>query len=1100
MKTSLKDSFNLVKDLDASIERLRIIDKGRTGAGAWFSSVLSASKGAVVMAVDTDNIVTLFSPGAENILGYKAKDLIGRKAPPLFVMGSFDGKGENSSPDYGEEDCLADFGLLVQILAGQSHKIHLLKADGGLALVELNISPVKGSDNRLVGYAAVGLCLDRPLPCEGSFDNLLNNLGVGVYRSTVDPTGRFLNVNPAFAHIFGFSEPIEIIGHNILSFYHSPEDRDAFLATLKKYGRVEDYVLKLRNRDGKLFYASCTASLECQGSLQWIDGALMDITSRCLTEKALEDSEERFRCLSENAPDIIYTLYNDGSFSYVNPAWKRILGHEPEEVAGRFFSDFSPPGQDRRFKKIFERIGREAETVHVNCTLRHKDGHDRILDLSGAPNLDSQGRLLGVVGMLKDITVREEALHLLRKSQANLARAQKMAGLATWELDLKTSTFQCSEGVFRIYGVEDPDRPFTTDDFLKSVHPKDRKKVKNILRNIAGFKEGISLEHRIIKPDGSQGVVSQVAELILDKNNEPLALAGAVQDITELKKSEQRIRLLARVVENTIEGIMVTDEKASIVLVNQAFTAITGYEPNEVVGAKPSILSSGRHPADYFQRMWDSLLSEGYWQGEIWNKRKDSHLYPAWLTVTAIKDHKDRVSHYVGVFHDITEVKRNERKIAYQAYHDALTGLPNRLLFYDRLQMAIAHANRKGLFLAVMFLDLDNFKDINDSLGHHVGDLLLKKVAERINRWVRGEDTVARLGGDEFIMLLLGNEKGVQAKKVAQRVLHSLAESFEIEENKLFINGSIGITIYPTDGKDPQTLLSNADLAMYQAKDQGRNTYRLFTREMNQKVMQRVSMEASLRQALEKGEFRVYYQPQVDLNTGSMVGAEALLRWEHPGKGLLGPDEFIPLAESSGLIVPIGEWVLAQACSQARSWHDQGFRGLLVSVNLSPRQFQQPNLVSQIRSILTQTGLDPSCLELEVTESVVMQNVEDAILTMSRLCKLGVRLSLDDFGRGYSSLYYLKRFPMHTLKIDRSFVRDITLDQAGAAIVNTIIDMSGNLSLKVVAEGVETKEQLQFLKINRCDQMQGFLFCRPIPQKELTTLMTEGKKLDLCVA
>jgi diguanylate cyclase (GGDEF)-like protein/PAS domain S-box-containing protein len=1087
----------LVKDLDASIERLRVVDNSGAGAEAWFSSVLSASKGVVIIAVDANNIITLFSPGAENILGYKAFELIGKKAPDFFVIGSFDHLAEDSNPDGGKKDSLSDFGILAQILAGQSHKIHLRKKDGGLALVELTISPVKGSDRNLAGYAAVGLCLEKPIPCESGFDNLLNNLGVGVYRSSADSKGRFLNVNPAFARMFGFSEPAGIMGHSIVSFYHSPQDREIFLATLKKYGRVEDYVLRLKTKDGVAFYASCTASLERQGSLQWIDGALMDITSRCLTEKALEDSEERFRCLSENVPDIIYTLNTDGSFSYVNPAWKKVLGHETEEVLGRHFSDFSKPGQADRFKKIFERISKEALTVHVNCTLRHKDGHDRILDLSGAPNLDSQGRLLGVVGMLKDITLREEALQLLQKSQADLARAQKMAGLATWELDLERETFQCSEGVFKIYGVKNPGRPFTTEDFLKSVHPGDRKKVEQVLKGLTELTDGISLEHRIIKPDGSEGVVSQVAELIQGPNNEPRALAGAVQDITELKKSEQRTRLLARVVENTIEGIMVTDEKASIVLVNQAFTAITGYEAKQVVGANPRILSSGRHPGDYYQRMWRSLLKEGYWQGEIWNKRKDATLYPAWLTITAVKDHKDRVSHYVGVFHDITEVKRNERKIAFQAYHDALTGLPNRLLFHDRLQMAIAHANRKGLHLAVMFLDLDNFKDINDSLGHHVGDLLLEKVARRISRWVRGEDTVARLGGDEFIMLLLGSEKGVQAEKVAQRILHSLAEPFYIKEHELFITGSIGITIYPTDGKDPQTLLSNADLAMYQAKDQGRSTYRLFTREMNQKVMQRVSMEAALRQALEKGEFRVYYQPQVDLETGAMVGAEALLRWKRPGMGILGPDEFIPLAESTGLIVPIGEWVLAQACFQARTWHDQGFKGLLVSVNLSPRQFQQPNLVSQIKSILKQTRLDPACLELEVTESVVMQNVDEAIQIMSRLCKLGVRLSLDDFGRGYSSLYYLKRFPMHTLKIDRSFVRDITLDQAGAAIVNTIIDMSGNLSLKVVAEGVETKEQLNFLRHNRCDQIQGFLFCRPIPQKDLTALMTEGKKLEL---
>ena len=813
-----------------------------------------------------------------------------------------------------------------------------------------------------------------------------------------------------------------------------------------------------------------------------------EVHERRRTELALRDSEQRFRSLSDNSPEIIYTLDKDGAFNYVNPAWERVLGHKPEEVAGKFFVDFVPEGDTKQYVRLFKRIRDGQETLRdVVGTLAHKDGSERIFSLSGAPNLDGSGRVIGMVGLLKDITKQQ----LL---QTQLERAQKMARLGNWELDLLSGRLSCSEEVFRIFGGERSDTPLTLDLFFRSVHREDIDFVKSCIEQASSEGLNINIEHRIFVPDRSERIVHQVAEPVFDRNMRPIKLIGAVQDITEIRRSEEQMRLLGRVFEKTIEGILVTDENGVIEMVNPAFTAITGYTEEEAVGARPNILSSGRQGAEFYQELWAQLLRNGFWQGEIWNRRKSGEAFPEWLTITAMQNQQGRVTHYVGVFHDITELKRSEEQITYQAYHDALTDLPNRLLFNDRLTMATAQARRKNQGLSLLFLDLDNFKNINDSLGHAVGDLLLQSVAKRLLRWVREEDSVARLGGDEFIILLSVDDPDY-AVHVAQRILDSLGEPFWVKGHELYISASIGITLCPQDGHDPETLVSNADLAMYQAKARGRNNYQFFTPALNAQVRHRIALEGNMRRALERDEFQVYYQPKVELETGRMVGFEALVRWERPEVGLVSPNDFIPVAEETGLIVELGKFVLEAACKQTRQWHDQGYSHLHVAVNLSPRQFQQKDLVDMVRRTLHDTGLPPQFLELEVTENVVMYSVEDAIQTLRELNELGVNLSLDDFGRGYSSLYYLKRFPIQTLKIDRSFVCDIIHNPDDAAIVNTIISMSRNLNLKVIAEGVETEQQLDFLKQHRCDQMQGFLFSRPVPAVEIDQYLNENRSL-----
>jgi diguanylate cyclase (GGDEF)-like protein/PAS domain S-box-containing protein len=448
----------------------------------------------------------------------------------------------------------------------------------------------------------------------------------------------------------------------------------------------------------------------------------------------------------------------------------------------------------------------------------------------------------------------------------------------------------------------------------------------------------------------------------------------------------------------------------------------------------------------------------------------------------------------LGTAFDITERKWAEDQIKDIAYHDALTGLPNRLLFNDRLSMALAQAHRHNQRLAVLFLDLDRFKVINDSLGHTLGDRLLQAVGERLVFSVREGDTVARLGGDEFTLLLPGAGRPLDLAKFAEKVLEALKQPFGLEGHELFVTASMGISLYPEDGIDPETLVKNADTAMYRAKDQGRDNYQLYTAAMNATALERLGMENALRKALIQGELEIYYQPLLDLASGTVYGVEALLRWRHPERGLILPAEFIPLAEITGLIVPMGPWILKTACAQAKKWQDAGHPQLCLSVNLSARQFQQPDLVELVTRVLDETGLPPRSLELEITESNAMQNAETTTQTLRALKALGVRLSIDDFGIGYSSLSYLKRLPIDTLKIDQSFVRDMTTDADDAAIVTAVIAMAQTLKLAVVAEGVEVEEQLAFLAARRCDRMQGFLFSRPLPAEDCEKLLVRQRR------
>ncbi len=552
-----------------------------------------------------------------------------------------------------------------------------------------------------------------------------------------------------------------------------------------------------------------------------------------------------------------------------------------------------------------------------------------------------------------------------------------------------------------------------------------------------------------------------------------------------LKENRERLRQAAAVFDCTREGVLVTDAKGVIVHVNRAFMEITGYTREAVIGQMPSLFKSGRHSSNFYQQMFQSLERAGEWSGEIWNRRKSGEIYPQWQTIRVIHDDLGHVSHYVAVFSDISAIKNSEHELAHLAHHDPLTDLPNRLLFTDRAEQALASAQTHKRGCALLLLDLDHFKIINDSLGHNVGDQLLKLVGERLQGLFGPGVTLARLGGDEFAVLAESCPQVAQAAGLAQRILDAMRQPFAFDGHQLFISASIGISLFPSDALSAEQLLRNADSALFKAKRAGREGYALYTEELTAHAQNRVEIASELRRALEQQELCVYYQPVHDLHDSRLMGVEALVRWQHPERGLVPPGEFIPIAERTGLIAEIDAWVMHEACRQMCQWLADGTPLGFIAINVSSRLFARRELYDQVAQVLHDTGLDPALLELEVTESAVMDDPEVALEQLHRLRELGLRLAIDDFGTGYSSLLRLKRLPVQKLKIDQGFVAGLPWDEDDAAIVRVVIALAKSMGMQVHAEGIEQVEQARFLLEHACDLGQGYWFGRPVPAQEI---------------
>lgn len=581
---------------------------------------------------------------------------------------------------------------------------------------------------------------------------------------------------------------------------------------------------------------------------------------------------------------------------------------------------------------------------------------------------------------------------------------------------------------------------------------------------------------------------------LLNDQSEIIGVLGMYTDITERKEAEDAMRLAAKVFESAGESILITNADKIILAVNQAFTRMAGYSVVELRGKTPRMLASGEHDDAFYNNLWRTADEYGHWSGEIMARDKAGRIYPKQMTINAVKNEQGAVTHYVAISQDISERKQAERQVEFLAYYDVLTGLPNRTLLRDRLTQLIAISNRDKQNFAVLFLDLDRFKYINDSMGHSVGDRLLQSVAERVQQCVREGDTVSRIGGDEFIVLLRDTNADA-AIGVAEKILQALSRSFKLDKHEISTQASIGISVYPEHANDVDNLIKNADAAMYRAKDKGRNNCQVYVTEMNLHAHNLFVMEQDLRHALDRKEFELHYQPQVDLKTGRICGVEALIRWNHPKRGLLNPAEFISIAEETGQILAIGEWVLRTACAQLAKWRWEGWPKFPIAVNLSVRQLTQANMAELVLSALQDAWLNADDLELEITEGMMMGDPERALAFLTEMNELGVQLSIDDFGTGYSSLNYLKKLPVNKLKVDQTFVRDIMVDESDATIVRSVVKLGHRFNLRVIAEGVETLAQLDFLRECGCNEIQGYHFSRPLAQDDFEHFMQHNPRL-----
>ncbi len=705
--------------------------------------------------------------------------------------------------------------------------------------------------------------------------------------------------------------------------------------------------------------------------------------------------------------------------------------------------------------------------------------------------------VLCVVGMALTIYVNElkHKELSLRKSESRLRLSQISGGIGSWETDLVNHKQTWSDSCIALLGFPALSE-LTWDDFLAVLHSEDRQRVIKATQSHIESDAKYDVEYRLITANGNIRWMRSAGQVERDAEGKPIIMRGIVQDVTERKQAEADLRIAAIAFESQ-EGIFITDANSMILRVNRAFTYITGYTHEEVVGKNPQIFQSGRHDINFYRTMWASIQRTGSWDGEIWNRRKNGEIYPENLTITAVKGADDLISNYVATLTDITTRKTAEHEIERLAFYDPLTGLPNRRLLLDRLKQALASSTRSGLDGALLFIDLDNFKTLNDTFGHNMGDLLLQQVAERLTACVRENDTVARIGGDEFVVILENLNKhdleaATQTEIIGDKILATLEQPYQLVTQNYHNTASIGVTLFNDHRQPIEELLKQADIAMYQVKTAGRNALRFFDPEMQLSITARVELEADLRLALAEKQFKLYYQLQTTHNS-QIIGAEVLVRWQHPQRGLVSPSDFIPLAEETGLIVPIGQWVLETACAQIKSWEGSVHtQHLQLAVNVSARQFRQLDFVEQVREVLNRSAIKPDRLKLELTESLVLDDINDTIQKMNALRKIDVRFSMDDFGTGCSSLAYLTQLPLDQLKIDQSFIRNIGVKSSDSVIVQTIIGMANNLDMTVIAEGVETEAQRAFLELHGCTLCQGYLFSQPVPIDQFESLLKQS--------
>lgn len=777
-------------------------------------------------------------------------------------------------------------------------------------------------------------------------------------------------------------------------------------------------------------------------------------------------------------------------FIKVNKGARRNLGYSMDELRRMTPVDIKPEFSQADFEQAIEPLlSGEQDLLTFETIHARKD--DTTYPVEVRLQLSTMRDASVFIAIIQDITERKVRERELIESEARYRTSTEHAPEAIVVVDAKTSLFvDANKKAEELFGYERADLfnlgPVDVSVPIQANGEAADKLASQYIREAAtGTAQVFEWLHR--NAEGKQ-IACEIRLALLPATGNSL-LRASVTDISERKQAQAQMGKLSRALERAGDAVVITNRFGIIEYVNPAFEAMSGFTSQEAVGKNNNIVMSGKHDTHFYKKMWEILLSGEDYRDILINRKKDGTVYYEEKTISPLCDAAGKITHFVATGKDITERMQTQEQLYYLAHHDALTKLPNRAMFVERLTQALLHAQRHGRALAVMFLDMDRFKLINDSLGHDIGDLLLQEFGQRLVDCVRSSDTVARLGGDEFTMLLEDMSDPQDASTVADKVINTLKTPFNLNGHEFFMTTSMGISVYPGDGDDARSMLKNADTAMYRAKEHGRNNYQFYSADMSAIAVERLAMESQLRRALEKNEFVLYYQPKLNYRTGRITGAEALLRWVHPERGMVSPVDFIPLLEETGLIIPVGEWVLKTACAHFKAWQREGLPDIRLSVNVSARQLAQTDLVETARAVVAEYELAHGDLEFEITESIIMNNADATIEVLNHISDLGVVFSVDDFGTGYSSLAYLKRFPIQTIKIDRAFVNDITTDSDDESIVKAIISIAKSLKLEVIAEGVETEAQALFLEGYGCYYMQGFLFSKPLPAGEFTELL-----------
>jgi diguanylate cyclase (GGDEF)-like protein/PAS domain S-box-containing protein len=958
----------------------------------------------------------------------------------------------------------------------------------------------------------------------------------------VDKNGDLIGMNAAGLKMFEAESLDQVRQHKLLDFI-LPEYRDTLIALHQRVmngeqGSLEFEIMGLKGT--RRWLETYAAPLpDHQNNVVMLLGVTHDITQRKLAEQALQESETRLMLAIKGSNDAPWDWDLEKNRLYYSPQWWHMLGYETDELQSdaKLWQSLVHPDDLEIVQDDLRKALDSGQSMHaVEFRLRHKDGHYVPILERSFISRNKEGKVVRISGTNMDLTERrqEQNLEELRGFMLECitssmplteildAIARKVESLMP---DARCAILLLDDKGRCLNLIAAPSLP----DFYKSgidglqigddagccgyAAGKGESAVADAvmtdprcarIRDLLGRVELVSWWSEPIQgPDGKVlGTFAVYHRKAAVPNAYQRKLIETVAHYAALtidrKRAETQLKLAAKVFEQSQEGFMITDARRRILKVNPAFTAITGYTEQEAFGKSAGILSSGRHDREFYRNLWETIRAQNFWQGEIWNRRKNGEIYPELLNVSVVRDHAGNVTEYVGVFADITQLKASEAQLEFLAHHDTLTSLPNRLRLFFRLEHSIETARREGTQLALLMLDLDRFKDVNDSFGHLVGDQLLQLVANRLVNRVRDIDTVARLGGDEFTVVLENIAHPEDAARIAQAIIDDLSEPWSIPNaGEVLIGASVGISLYPQHGHTPELLLQQADAALYEAKEGGRNRFAFFSSEFTEAARRRIEMEARLRRALLQNELLVYYQPQIDIATGEIVGAEALARWQDPAEGMISPNHFIPVAEQTGLIQAVGAWVLRETCRQGKEWLDKGFKPISLAVNVSQHQIRQSDINGLVEGVLRETGFPAGNLELELTESGLMERQTDVIRILRSLRAQGVRLAIDDFGTGYSSLAYLKRFPLNVLKIDKNFIDDIPDQQDDMEIAATIIAMGHILGFKVLAEGVETPAQISFLKEKGCDLYQGFLISHPLPAAEFGALLASREVAEV---